>query len=308
MNILISLALLAAGSIHAFPLQSRKLSDLPTSLISDSGLQNAVLSLSSGGHAICVQGHVSVFASTIMNQKILIDDFSNQTVVTETAVEFVQVNSTLPARVLGGKASVSGNFSINAKICYPLTWTDQNTSTTIQFLIHGIAFDKSYWDFAEGYSYVDAAASAGYATFSYDRLGIGASEHPDPLQIVQAPLEVEIAHSLIQSLRSGAFGKTTYTNLVGVGHSFGSIQSQSITADYPQDLDAVVLTGFSTNNAAMPATFVAFNPAIANENQPPRFSDLPNGYWVTDTSISNQLTFLRAPNFDPKSEVNPIKI
>lgn len=301
-SLLLALSLLATGSVHALPLQDRKLPDLPASLISDSGLENAVLSLSAGGHAACVQGDVAVSASTNLNQKVLIDGFSNQTVATETVVEFLQVNSTFPARVLGGNVNISDSFNTNAKICYPLTSVGQNASTSIHFLIHGIAFDKSYWDFTEGYSYVDAAALAGYTTFFYDRLGTGASDHPDPLQIVQAPLEVEIAHSLIQSLRGGAFGKTAYTDIVGVGHSFGSMQLQAITADYPQDLDAVVLTGFTTNLAAMPSTLVGFNPAIANTNQPPRFADLPNGYWITDSPISNQLTFLRAPNFDPKSK------
>lgn len=297
------LSLLAASTVvSALPSLARQFPELPASLISDSGLKNAFLSLSAGGNAICVQGDVSVSASTDMNLKILVDDFSNQTVVTETAVEFVQVNSTLPARAVAGKTIVSGSYSINAKICYPLNQDNHTTSPAIQFLIHGIAFDKSYWDFTEGYSYVDAAAAAGYTTFSYDRLGAGASDHPDPLQIVQAPLQIEIAHSLIQSLRNGAFGKTAYTHVVGAGHSFGSIQAEAITADYPQDLDAAVLTGFTTDSDAMSATFVAFHPAIANENQLPRFSNLPNGYWLTDTAISNQLTFLRAPNFDPMSK------
>lgn len=301
-NLILALSLLAAGSGTSLPLQDRSFPDLSTSLISDSGLQNAFLSLSAGGNAICVQGDVSVAASTSLNQKVFIDNFTNQTNVTETVVEFIQVNSTFPTQVDGGNVNVSGPFNINAKICYPLTWNERNASSTIHFLIHGIAFDKSYWDFTEGYSYVDTAAAAGYATFSYDRLGTGASDHPDPTQIVQAPIQVEIAHSLIQSLRAGIFGKTAYTRVFGVGHSFGSVQTQAITADYPEDLDAAVLTGFSTDGAAMVATLAAFNPNIANENAPARFGDLPNGYWITDTAISNQLTFLRAPNFPPSSK------
>ncbi len=41
----------------------------------------------------------------------------------------------------------------------------------------------SYWDFtvggSEDYSYVRAAANAGYSTFRYDRLGTGLSEKPN---------------------------------------------------------------------------------------------------------------------------------
>ena len=41
-------------------------------------------------------------------------------------------------------------------------------------------FLHSYWDFSvsEEYSYVRAAAGAGYATFRYDRLGTGLSQKP----------------------------------------------------------------------------------------------------------------------------------
>ena len=76
-------------------------------------------------------------------------------------------------------------------------------------------------------SYVDAAADAGYATFSYDRLGVGASDHPDPIEVVQASLEVEVAHALIQALRDGVIGGNTFYKVVGIGHSLGSIQVKS---------------------------------------------------------------------------------
>lgn len=69
---------------------------------------------------------------------------------------------------------------------------------------------------------------------SYDRLGVGKSDTPDGLNVVQAPLEVEIAHQLIQMLRAGKFGH--FSKVVGVGHSFGSIITQAITSQYPADL------------------------------------------------------------------------
>ena len=61
----------------------------------------------------------------------------------------------------------------------------------------GGGFDRSYWNVAPGYSYVGCAAEQGYATFLYDRLGWGLSDHPDPLEIVQLELQVTIAHELI---------------------------------------------------------------------------------------------------------------
>jgi pimeloyl-ACP methyl ester carboxylesterase len=169
-------------------------------------------------------------------------------------------------------------------------------------LLHGIGFNQSYWDFAEGHSFINVAAKAGYPTFSYDRLGIGGSDHPDPIQIVQVPLQVEIAHSLISGVRDGKAGGQKFKKVVGVGHSFGSIQSVRVLARYPKDFDAVVLTGFSTNTSALPTTFADFDNAIASQNQPTRFGILPNGYLVVDSAISNQFAFFYYPNFGPKSQ------
>lgn len=298
---LLPLALLGTIPAQAFPLQTRSSPPVSASLLANSGLQNATLSLSVGGNAMCVTGDVLVpLSATSLN--IDLGTFDNQTVVTNTVAQLVQVNSTFAKQAIQGNTTISDTYTINAKFCVPLTSNNTN-STTIHFLTHGIAFDKAYWDFAEGYSYVDAAAVAGYATFFYDRLGTGHSSHPDPIAVLQAPLQVEVAHSLIQSLRNGQFNNgQKYDRIVGVGHSFGSTITQGITAAYPEDFDAAVLTAFSTTSESMALTLAGFNPAIANQNQPLRFSNLSNAYLVTDTSISNQMTFFRAPEFDPKSE------
>ncbi len=147
------------------------------------------------------------------------------------------------------------------------------------------------------YSYVDTAAENGYTTFSYDRLGTGMSEHPDPIQVVQSQLEVSIVHSLTQSLRAGDFSSIKFDHVVGVGHSFGSVLSLGQTVQFPKDLDAVVLTGFSTSTTAVSSFLAGLNAAIARENQPSRFPNLNNGYIISDTQISNQFDFFRLLNY-----------
>ena len=291
--------LVGARQLVASPVQSGHI--IPA-VSNTAGFHNATLSLSAGGTAICISGDVLVSATTHSNEKILVDSPTNQIAVTSLFLDYVQINSTLQTSVNGGDSTISGTYKINAKLCYPRDWNEATSSKTVQFLIHGIGFDKTYWDFSEGYSYVDAAAAAGYPTFSYDRLGVGASDHPDPIQVVQAPLQLEIAHSLVQSLRHGAFANQAFSHVAGVGHSFGSIQLVGLAATYSKDVDTVVLTGFSTATSGLPLALVAFNAAIANQNQPLRFGALPNGYLVTDSPISNQLAFLHAPSFDPKSE------
>ncbi|TID16157.1 catalytic protein [Venturia nashicola] len=260
------------------------------------GFSQPVLSYSAGGKAVCISGNVAVKASA-SNTKLNLSNPGNQYTATEAFVEYFQTNSTLPSSVNIGTTTVSGTYNINSKLCYPKS---NSTASTIQFLIHGINFDKLYWDIS-GLSYLDAAAAAGHATFSFDRLGTGASDHPDPIQVVQSALQVEIAHQLIQSLRSGAVGGVSWQNIVGVGHSYGSIQSVGLAAQYPKDLDAIILQGFTLDGSSVPATIAAFNPTIASQNDPTRFGFLPSGYQVVNSAVGDQTAFYRYPNFLPST-------
>jgi hypothetical protein len=52
--------------------------------------------------------------------------------------------------------------------------------------------------------------------------GTGKSSHPDGTQEVQAGVQVEIAHQLVQKIRSGSTG-LKFGKLVGLGHSFGRL-------------------------------------------------------------------------------------
>ena len=168
----------------------------------------------------------------------------------------------------------------------------------MQLLTHGVGFDRSYWDFAAGYSFVDVATTFGYASFFYDRLSVGTSSKPAPLD-VQTSIELEILNVLATKLRQGQISNTTFSTIVAAGHSYGSILTQGLTAAYPTAVDAAVLTGFSAYAGAMPTFLLALNLNIASQDQPYRFSGLDNGYLVSDTAISLQTGFFRAPGFDP---------
>ncbi|KAK8212545.1 Alpha/Beta hydrolase protein [Phyllosticta capitalensis] len=258
-----------------------------------------VLSLSQGGKAQCYSGLIAVPVTTTGNTQLNLNLPNNQSSVTDIFTQYLTSTSTLVQTLTGPDATVSGTFNIHAKLCFPLlSLPPLVTPPTVQFLIHGIGFDKGYWDFAPGYSQVDAAAAAGYATFTYDRLGVGLSDHPDAVQVVQSPLEVDIAHALIQMLRKGNLLGTKFGKVAIGGHSFGSIQSVGIASRYPDDVDAVMLTGFSLSSASFGLTFAAFNAALANKNQAARFGALSNGYLVTGSPQSNQMAFFRNPNYD----------
>ena len=265
-----------------------------------SGLKDTSSSLSAGGSAKCVSGKLDVPISTT-NVQILLDEPANQTVVTEIFQELLQSNSTIAASKTGGPTQIKATFGIDITICTPANSTIDSSALTVQVLTHGTGSDKSYWDIAPGYSYVDAAAKAGFATLAYNRLGVGASDHPDPIQTVQTTGDIEILQGLIEAVEAGAATLPAPRHIIGVGHSYGSIVQLAHNAKYPNATAATVLTGFVNNLVNLAGTALANNPAIAAINQPERFQNLPNGYVVHNTPISVQLPFFRSPFFDPQS-------
>ena len=294
----VSTAMLLASCISAAPLISRATNE--TSFYTDptgymKGFRDPTIESSVGGQAICVSGIVDVTASGI-NQQLMLQEPANQTAVTNLLLENIQIDSPLPKQVIGDNVTISGTYGIYSQLCFP---NGEINSTTIQFLTHGLGIDRSYWNNAPNYSYVDYAAEQGYTTFLYDRLGVGLSDHPDPIQVVQEGLQVAIAHELIQLLRTSRISDHTFEHVVGVGHSFGSSQTLGISAQYPEDFDAVVLTGYSTSTTGMLPAFSAADLTIASQAVPLRFADLPNGYLTSNNIIGAQFFFFRAPYFDP---------
>ena len=259
------------------------------------------VSYSTGNSAVCVSGKVPVsFSAT--NTKLLLNNPPDQYTASEIIAELFQNDATLPITTNGGPKAVSGTYNIAATLCYPASLDATKKVTTLQVLTHGVSLEKSYWDIASNYSYVDAAAKAGYATLAYDRLGVGGSDHPDPIQIVQAYTDVEILHGIVQLIRNAQVGSFAPKNIVGVGHSFGSIIQLAVNGKYPNDLDASVITGFAANADYLPMTVFANNPAIAKFENPSKWGSLATGYLVNNAPISVMLPFFRYPSYSPASK------
>ncbi|KAI9664983.1 MAG: hypothetical protein M1821_006431 [Bathelium mastoideum] len=198
---------------------------------------------------------------------------------TKFAQDSTSNQGNLTEEALTGYQTITGTYNISATFCAP----DSNASnTTVQVLSHGIGSDKSYWDiqFGDGnYSYVDFAVDKyGYSTVAIDRLGIANSSHGDPLNFVQAPVEISALYEITKMLRNGSFPTvpTAFKNIVTVGHSFGSIQSFSLSALHPEAQDGIILTGFSGDAAFLGPTVAAWNLHIARLNQPFRFGSARN--------------------------------
>ncbi|KAI4177708.1 MAG: hypothetical protein LQ343_000171 [Gyalolechia ehrenbergii] len=265
-------------------------------------LSNPQRSVSIGGKSTCISGTIYV-PVTALNRQILKPAPKTNIEVTQLYVELGQVNSKFGSSAVGGPQTVRGTYGIHVKLCYPSDEAAQRKVTTAQLLTHGGTFDHTYWDIAPGYSYVDASTYVGIATLSYDRLGTGLSDHPDPLQTVQLPLQIEIAHLLAQKLRTATIsgGRIRVSKVVGVGHSLGGAVTQAVAAKYPKDFDALIIQGTSTATQYAITGVASEALQIANTDPSGRFKGLADGYHVAGPlPQAAQFAFYRYPGFDPK--------
>lgn len=238
----------------------------------------------------------------------------------DTAAKVDAYLKALPSTIRDGKpGNRSGVFQLAAVYCEPILpenlGSDETTTVVnfsriyshpLQVLIHGSTYTKEYWDMGAwagtnlSYSWRAAANSAGYATLAVDKLGNGASSHPDPIQDVQLPLQMEAIHALIAQIRSGRSSVPRAKKYILVGHSSGSLLTAALAQTYPNDVDAVVLTGYPPRpiTGAQNATLVPrYAPAALSD--PQRFGSLSYGYLLGNSLSSRTAYGYYQGGYDP---------
>jgi len=272
-----------------------------TSKFNTSFLSSPTFAYSAGGKAVCVSANIPVPVNA-SNIDITVTAPANTAALTNFFRDLFTVGSTTAQSAIGGPVQVTGTYSIFSKLCVPVTGP---IKPAVHFLTHGGTTDYTYWDFASNYSYVDAAAAKGYATFSYDRLGTGKSDHPDPIKVVQVGVQTVLAHTLVTYLKAGKCG-VSFTSVIGVGHSLGSALTQAVSASYPSDFSTLLLTGHSMFQGGVSIGLASEASTVAHEISLPQFQGLPNGY-ITEASLPQaiQFPFFYYPHFDENGMPEP---
>ncbi|KAK3112263.1 hypothetical protein LTR53_011643 [Teratosphaeriaceae sp. CCFEE 6253] len=191
--------------------------------------------------------------------------------------------------------TISDTYTLQAKLCTPDAVNDKRA---LQLLTHGLLVDSRYWaveiDAAE-YSYVQAAAEAGYTVLSYDRIGHGLSPIEDAYQVVQGPLEVEILRVITKMARNGTIASSTlpiqivaFDTVIHVGHSYGSELTAALLVAYPDLSSAAILTGFVFTSHTTPASTASLG--FEHSNKQP----LTVAKWL---SLRGLLTLAPAPAY-----------
>ncbi|KAJ2916917.1 hypothetical protein MD484_g3486, partial [Candolleomyces efflorescens] len=229
---------------------------------------------------------------------IQLDSPRNQQELTDFVTRWTSATSNVTSEVVQGDAPINATYNIWTQLCVP---TNGTASKTVELAVHGIGPDHSYWTLGgrgSKYNYVEAALKAGRAILVYDRLGVGKSAKPDGISKVQTATEVEIAAQLAKYLRGNPQGHN-FSRVIGIGHSYGSVQLVGVAGKYGNLLDATILTGFSTSDQFVLPAIATFGWEIASLNNPKRFGGLQSSY-ITPHDISNiQQNFFRFGNYDP---------
>ncbi|KAG7008702.1 cryptochrome-2 [Physcia stellaris] len=209
--------------------------------------------------------------------------------VTRFVLNLTSASGNFTNTSLAGYATVVGTAHISAVFCAPKTMPKK---PVVQFLTHGIGYDKTYWDLPYDNfknSYVDAAVrDYRFCTLAIDRFGIGNSTVSDPLRVVQAPVTMATIQGITRMLRDGTVPSVPYRfdKVVHVGHSFGSALTYELVAADPAASDGIIMTGISFNGKWASAAVAGLNLELASLNQPARFGNASSGR-TTEPNMEN---------------------
>ncbi|KAK5744964.1 hypothetical protein LTR17_001715 [Elasticomyces elasticus] len=234
----------------------------------------------------------------------------NNVEVTNLILDLTRQGGSFVEQRVQGYAAVHGNYSLAATYCTPEERgpnepesSNRKRPLAVQILTHGLGFDRSYWDLpynGGNYSYSAIATNKhGYATLSWDRLGVGMSSHGEPINEIQAWLEVDALRALTEGLRHGSIeGVPSFDRVLHVGHSFGSTHVYALTAMYPDISDGIALTGFSQNGSFVPYFALGAN-FVDVKTIPLLAPQYDHGYLATGDLSAFQANFLGPEQFDP---------
>ena len=178
------------------------------------------------------------------------------------------------------------------------------TGKTIQLLLHGSTYDRYYWDFPyqpEHYSYVRSATKRGYATFNLDRIGNGASDHPDG-NLVDMEANAYVVHQVVQALRAGQVDSQSFQKVIVVGHSMGSMTTISYAGSFPGEADGIILTGV-LHDINWPNAYALLLANLYPAQRDPKFAEQfqwDQGFtYLTTLPGTRGNAFYYLPNADP---------
>lgn len=178
--------------------------------------------------------------------------------------------------------NVSSPAQITGDYCLPPI-----SNGHVLLMVAGGTENAAYWDMPglADDSLVKAATRDGYAVLAIDRLGTGRSTIPSSSTLVTYAAQVSTVHQVAVALHRDArlFGRQ-WSEVTGVGHSLGSGTLVGVAAQYPEDFNALIITGYGAQVSPETAQLNALY-QVAASTVPSRYlcsaclsSSLDDGY------------------------------
>jgi pimeloyl-ACP methyl ester carboxylesterase len=149
--------------------------------------------------------------------------------------------------------------------------------------LHGLNYGEWLWNFTAvpGHDYAVAQAKAGHVSVVVDRVGYGASGHPDG-NATCLGAAADMAHQIVSALRSGAYAADgapgpRFKRIALVGHNIGG-EIANIEAASFKDVDALGIVSYSFQNLPRASVEFGLGRLVCQSGGESAFPGGPGGY------------------------------
>jgi pimeloyl-ACP methyl ester carboxylesterase len=169
--------------------------------------------------------------------------------------------------------------------------------TPVTLYLFGYEAGEWNWDLkgVAGYDYAAEMASRGHVSLTIDELGYGASGHPANGNETCQGAEADVAHQIVQALRSGAYSLGTgrgiaFSRVLLAGHDIGGSVAEIEAYSYA-DIDGLISVTFAHQG---------FTPYIIERSTVAAFgtcTESPSGYahFISEDEFRSLLFYNTAP-------------
>jgi pimeloyl-ACP methyl ester carboxylesterase len=154
---------------------------------------------------------------------------------------------------------------------------------SVTLYLHGLGTGEFLWslDAAPGYDYAAAMARAGHASVVVDRLGYGASGHPDGNQTCLGA-DADVAHQIVGDLRAGDYvvewGKApSFEKVALAGHDIGGLIA-NLEAFSFADIGGLAVFGHTPQVSRQTFEQFYLNRSVCDAGGEPATAGGPGGY------------------------------
>ena len=188
-------------------------------------------------------------------------------------------------------------YTIRGHISGPQSSLTSGRARTITLYLFGYEAGEWNWDLkgVAGYDYAAEMARRGHVSLTIDELGYGASGHPANGNETCQGAEADVAHQIVQTLRSGAYSLGTgpgiaFSRVLLAGHDIGGSVAEIEAYSYA-DIDGLISVTFAHQG---------FTPYIIERSTVAAFgtcTESPSGYahFISEDEFRSLLFYNTAP-------------